>query len=52
MEMERKMARDKDGKLINSKSCSLLFLFIKVFKKGNDEKANKRLPLRYKDRAC
>jgi hypothetical protein len=35
-----------------NKRCSLRFLFIKVFEKSNDEKANKRLPLRYKDRAC
>lgn len=38
MKMESKMARYKDGKLINSKSCSLRFLFIKVFQEGNDEK--------------
>ena len=46
------MARYKDGKLIKSKSCSLRFLFIKVVKKGNDEKVTKKIPLRYKDRAC
>ncbi len=46
MEMERKMARYKDGKLENYKSCSLLFLFIKVYQQGNDEKVTDRLPLR------
>jgi hypothetical protein len=40
----------KNGKVKRwkvNKSCSLRFLFIKVYQKANDEKAKKLLPLRY-----
>ena len=40
---------EKNGKVSRwkvNKSCSLRFLLIKAFKKGNYKKANKRLPLR------
>lgn len=36
MKMVRKMAGFKEGKLKNYKSCSLRFVFIKVYQKAND----------------